>query len=263
MSTGGWARAGLRWAWPLASAVLALAVLHLAVVTGALPSRYFPDVPELLGAFGTALGTGVFWTAVLNTARSTAVGFALAALIAVPTGVLVGRSDVLFHATRFIIEFLRPIPVVAIIPLVVLLYGTGFEATLFLVAFAAVFPILLQTVYGVRDTDPVALDTARSFRLGRLREFLVVVLPSALPFVVTGLRISASLALLVALSTEIVIGAPGLGQQIVLAQSGNATAQMYALILAAGLLGVLFNGLLARAAGMAAPWAAQRRGDES
>lgn len=263
MSGGGWARAGRRWVWPLASAVLALAVLELAVMAGVLPSRYFPDVPELLGAFGAALGTEVFWTAVLDTARSTAAGFALAALIAVPAGVLVGRSDVLFHATRFIIEFLRPIPVVAIIPLVVLLYGTGFEATLFLVVFAAVFPILLQTVYGVRDTDPVALDTARSYRLGRLREFLVVVLPSALPFVVTGLRISASLALLVALSTEIVIGAPGLGQQIVLAQSGNATAHMYALILAAGLIGVLFNGLVARAAGMAAPWAAQRRGDES
>ena len=263
MNGGRRARAGRRWLWPLASATLALTVLQLAVMAGALPSRYFPDVPELLDAFGTALGTQVFWTAVLDTVGSTAAGFTLAALIAVPTGVLVGRSAVLFHATRFLIEFLRPIPVVAIIPLVVLLYGTGFEATLLLVVFAALFPILLQTVYGVRDTDPVALDTARSYRLGRLRELFVVVLPSALPFVATGLRISASLALLVALSTEIVIGAPGLGQQIVLAQSGNATAQMYALILATGLLGVLFNGLLTRAAKMAAPWAAQRRGDES
>ncbi|MQA86056.1 MAG: ABC transporter permease subunit [Streptosporangiales bacterium] len=256
-------RACRRVAWPAASVALVLAALQAAVSTHILSENSFPTVPQLLAAFVELLGRGDFWGAVLETVRGTAVGFGIAALIGVPAGVLLGTSDVLFHASRFVVEFLRPIPVVAIIPLVVLLYGTGFTSKLVLVIFAALFPILLQTIYGVRDTDPVALETARSYRLGRLRELTMVMLPNALPFVATGMRISAAIALLVAISAELIIGAPGIGQEIINAQAGSAVALMYGLILATGLLGVLLNAVLTVLERRLVPWGAASQRKET
>ena len=81
---------------------------------------------------------------------------------------LVGSSRLAYRALRVPIEFLRPIPSVALIPLAVLVYGTGLESKVFLAAFASFWPLFMQTLYGVQDVDPVATDTARSFGLGRL-----------------------------------------------------------------------------------------------
>ena len=85
-----------------------------------------------------------------------------------PAGILIGSSRWAYRALRVPIEFLRPIPSVALIPLAVLVYGTGLQSKVFLAAFASFWPMLIQTIYGVQDVDPVATDTARSFGLGRV-----------------------------------------------------------------------------------------------
>ena len=143
------------------------------------------------------------------------------------------------------IEFLRPIPSVALIPLAVLIYGQGLESKVFLVAFASFWPLLIQTIYGVQDVDPVATDTARSFGLGRLERMWRITVPSAVPYIATGIRISSAVALILAVTAELVIGAAGLGREINVARSGGNLDAMYALIVATGLLG----------------WAAQPRDD--
>jgi ABC-type nitrate/sulfonate/bicarbonate transport system permease component len=246
-------------AWPFLSAALALGALQALVGVGILPSRYFPSVPDLVAALGEQVRSGQFWAAVGQTLQGTVLGLLLAAVLAIPLGILIGVSEPLYRATRFLVEFLRPIPSVALIPLVVLVYGTGLQAKLFLVAFASFWPLLLQTMYGVRDVDPVARDTALAFGFNARRRLVLVTLPSALPFVATGLRIACTVALILAITAELVIGAPGLGRAIGTAQESGAVAATYALIAATGILGILVNGSLQYAERRVLGWHAAYR----
>ena len=140
-------------------------------------------------------------------------------------------------------EALRPIPPIVILPLALLVLSGGVGFKVLLIAQGALWPLLIQTSYGVRDVDAVVLDTARSFRLGPVRRILFVRIPAALPIVATALRLAAATAFAVSLATELVGGAPGLGQLLVVATSGNNLPQVYALTLAAGLFGLLVAGL--------------------
>jgi ABC-type nitrate/sulfonate/bicarbonate transport system permease component len=162
---------------------------------------------------------------------------------------------------RLPIEFLRPIPSVALIPLAVLVFGTRFPNKLFLVTFACVWPLLFQAIYGVQDVDPVAVDTARAFGFGRLQRLALVVLPSSASYIATGLRIASSVALILAVTSELVVGVPGLGSAINVAASSGDFALMYALIAVAGLLGLTLNALFARLEGWALRWHPSQRSE--
>jgi ABC-type nitrate/sulfonate/bicarbonate transport system permease component len=148
-------------------------------------------------------------------------------------------------ATDSTIEFLRPIPSVALIPLAVLLWGNDMKSTLVLVIYATFWQVLLQVLYGVRDVDPVARETARSYRFSPLTTIRTVTWPTALPYVMTGFRLGAAVALILEITGELVIGSPGLGKEIGVAQSSGAVPQMYALVIVTGLFGVVVN-LIAR-----------------
>jgi ABC-type nitrate/sulfonate/bicarbonate transport system permease component len=113
--------------------------------------------------------------------------------------------------------------------------------TVALGAFAAGFPLLFQAMYGVLDVDPVAKDMSRAYGIGRLARIRYVTVPSCAPYLATGLRISASVALILVVTGEYVGGVPGLGQKVFVAQSGGAYDRVYAWVLVAGLLGLLVN----------------------
>jgi ABC-type nitrate/sulfonate/bicarbonate transport system permease component len=188
-----------------------------------------------------------FWIALGGTVRTWLLGLALAVAAALVCGIVIGSVPALRTATASTIEFLRPIPSVALIPLAVLLYGTGMAATLLLVVYASFWQVLVQVLHGVADVDPVARDTARSYQLGRLARVRYVIWPTALPYAVTGIRLATSVALVLAITGELVIGTPGLGKEIALAQTGGAVAAMYALVVVTGVLG-LAASLATRAA---------------
>lgn len=248
-----------RWApgWISVGGVLLL--FEVASRSGLLPSAYFPPVSAMFRRLGQELVTREFWTDVGQTMQGWGIGLAIAIAIAVPVGLAVGSLWPLFRATRPVIEFLRPVPSVALIPLAVLVYGTGLETKVFLVVYASVWPLLLQMLYGVRDIDPVALDTARSFRLSRRDRVLRVMLPSIVPYLATGLRISSSVALVLAVTAELVVGAPGLGRTITAAQSGGNVELMYALIIVTGLLGWGLNIVLRMVERRALHWHPSQR----
>jgi ABC-type nitrate/sulfonate/bicarbonate transport system permease component len=218
-----------------------LAAWELLARTDVLPSRAFPPATAVGAALLRELAGPGLWADLAQTLEGWAIGLGLAAALAVPLGVAIGSWPLAYVMARPLIEFLRPIPSVALIPLAVLVYGTGLPDKVFLVTFAAFWPILIQAVYGVQDVDPVARDTARSFGLGPLRRLLVVTLPSAAPSIATGLRIASSVALILAVTAELVVGAPGIGRTINAAQSGGAYPLMYALIVLTGLVGLALN----------------------
>jgi ABC-type nitrate/sulfonate/bicarbonate transport system permease component len=214
--------------------------------TETISSRHFPPPSEMFAALADEVTTAEFWTAVGNTMEGWAVGLAVACAIAIPAGIVIGSSALLYRSVRGVIEFLRPIPSVALIPLAVLIWGSGLESKVFLAAFASTWPLLMQTLYGVQDVDPVATDTARSFGFGRGQRLLHVTLPSAVPYIATGVRISAAVALILAVTAELVIGAPGLGREINIARQSEAVDIMYALIAVTGLLGWGVNIVFSR-----------------
>ncbi len=219
-----------------------LLIWELIPRSGLVPARYLPPASAVLAEFFTLLGTATLWQAIGETLLGWAIGLAIASVAAIILGMLIGSSGFLRRFTASTIEFLRPIPSVALIPLAVLVFGVKLESKLLLVVYASFWPVLVQVLYGVADVDPVAANTARSYGLtsyiARLRH---VVWPTTLPYLVTGLRLSASVALVLAVTAELLIGMPGLGHEIARAQSGGAYSGMYALVLTTGLLGVLIN----------------------
>jgi ABC-type nitrate/sulfonate/bicarbonate transport system permease component len=235
-----------RWIPGALSIAAALALWELVTRTGLLPEQHIPPMTETVGRLFELFGESGFWTATWNTLQGWALGLGIAAALAIPIGIVVGSSAVLYRSLRFVIEFLRPIPSVALIPLAVLVYGVGLQSKVFLAAFASFWPLFVQSLYGVRDVDPVATDTARSFGLGRFERLWRIKLPSAVPYIATGIRISSSVALILSVTAELVIGSAGLGRAINVARSGGAVDLMYALIIATGILGWLLNLLAAR-----------------
>ena len=236
--------AGVRGLFGLALFLLLLEILPR---TGLVNATYLPPFSAMVGALIEQVATGEFWTALLETVRGWAIGLSVAMVAGVGAGVLIGSVEVLRRATSSTIEFLRPIPSVALIPLAELLFGTDMRATLILVIYASFWQVLVQVLYGVQDVDPVARETARSYRFRPLTQVRTVIWPTALPYVMTGFRLAASVALILEITGELIIGSPGLGRQIGIAQSSGAVEIMYALVIVTGLLGVSMN-VLARAA---------------
>jgi ABC-type nitrate/sulfonate/bicarbonate transport system permease component len=250
------------WAVGVAAVLAALALWQVLAASHVLvDGDTLPTATATLSALGDLLGTSAFWSAVGRTAEAAFGGFAIATAIAVPLGFLIGLSEIASRSTHLLVEFLKPIPAVVIIPLLLLTLGPSQRMALFLVTYGCLWPILVQTVYGVQDVDPVTLDTARSMRLSPLQRLLRVVLPSTLPFIVTGMRIAAGAALVIAVVAGLIGGAPGLGQEIGLAQGGGQFPRTYALVLATGLLGLALYVLIGRLERRALRWHTSVRTD--
>jgi ABC-type nitrate/sulfonate/bicarbonate transport system permease component len=221
-------------------AVVALA-FELAPRIGLLPRSSFPPTSEVATTLVRLLGTAEPWQALWRTLDAWVRAIGVAVLIGVPLGLAMGASRVGALLCRFTVEFLRPIPSVTLIPVLVLVYGTNTSLTVALGAFAAAFPLLFQAMYGIADVDPVAMDMSRAYGLGRFDRARFVVVPSCAPYLATGLRISASVALILVVTGEYVVGVPGLGQKVLVAQSGGAYDRAYAWVFLTGVLGLLVN----------------------
>ncbi|HKE73642.1 MAG TPA: ABC transporter permease [Acidimicrobiales bacterium] len=228
-------------ALPVLGVAMVLAAFEVAPRVGILPRSNFPPFSEIAAAFAHLVTSGDLWGPLGDTLDSWARAMVIAIGIAVPLGLAIGSTRTGMLLARITVEFLRPIPSVALIPILVLVYGTSPSLKVALGAFGATFPLLFQAMYGVADVDPVAMDTARAFGLGWRSRMGRVVLPSCGPYLATGLRISASVALILVITGEYVVGLPGLGREVLIAQQSAAYDRMYALILAGGLLGVVLN----------------------
>ena len=230
----------------LAGIILALVVWEFVPRAGLVPQRYIPPFTTVLPEFVAALGRGEFWVAAGNTLSAWAVGLSIGLVVGVLLGVVIGASAAAYRATRFVLEFFRPIPSVALIPLAILVFGTTLDMKVFLIVFATFWPILVQSIYGVQEVDPVTRDSARTFGFTRRDIFLRITLPSAAPFIATGMRLASALAIVLAITAELVAGAPGLGRAILIAQNAGAYDLMYALTVATGLISLLLSAAIAR-----------------
>jgi ABC-type nitrate/sulfonate/bicarbonate transport system permease component len=226
---------------PALSVAASLALWELISRTNTISQHDLPAMSTSFSALWSLLQTSAFWGALLRTIRGWALGLGIATALAVPCGILLGSFELVGRAFRVPIEFLRPIPSAVLIPVLFLTLGTNLKSEVFLAAFGAFWPLLVQTMYGVRDVDPIALDTARSFGLGPLERLWRVTLPSAVPYIATGVRISSTVALILAFTAELFMGIPGLGQKVNVVSSFGQNDLVFAYAIAVGFLGLAIH----------------------
>lgn len=170
-------------------------------------------------------------------------GYFLAVLLGVTMGLAMGYYRVLYNLFEPVVEMLRPIPGPAYLPILVLFVGIGHEMKVVLVLLASFFPILLNTFSGVRSIDPVQFDTARTLGLTTLQTFREVVIPAASPQILTGMRISLAISLILAVLGEMIVSNDGLGYFTLLAQRTFRIPEIYAGIFTLAMLGYALNRL--------------------
>ncbi|GAA2103770.1 ABC transporter permease [Actinomadura alba] len=224
----------------------AVVVAELVSRTGLVDPDSLPPASVVLWRAAELVVDTEFLTDVANTLKAWLGGLLLATVVAVAAGVVLSSTPWLNRATRIVVEFMRPIPSVALIPLAIVTFSSPTETKMSLVFYAASWPILINTLYALRDVDPVAKETMRSFGFGKTSVLVRVSLPSAAPFVATGVRIAAAVGLVVVVSTELVAGAgEGVGGYLMETQSGGGRPDlMLAGAVWAGLLGLLINTAL-------------------
>lgn len=217
------------------------AVAELLVRTSVLDPVYFPPPTTVLWTLARLMGTAAFWATVGATVGAMLVGFAIAIMIAIPVGTMMGqfpRVRILFEP---IVDSLRPMPSAAVIPVAILLLGLGGTMKTAVIVFGSIWPPILSTMDGIRGVDPVLIDTGRLLGLRGGTLLRRVVLPAALPSVLTGIRISLGIALILTVTTEMIAGTRGLGYFILDAQRSFVFADMFAGILALGAMGYILT----------------------
>jgi ABC-type nitrate/sulfonate/bicarbonate transport system permease component len=259
VSTGRLRSAGVDAAKGMAGLALAAAAWQGARALGLVDNRAIPGLVEALSAVVTDLTSGPLLRAAAETAHAWALGLGWATLLAVPAGLAIGRSSRLERLTRVVLELARPVPSVAFVPVAIIVLGIGVRMEVALIAFASFWPILLNTKAGAEAVDPVALETGRAFGLSDPQRFARIVLPSAVPSIATGIRVAASIALIVAITVEFVAGRAGIGVLLETARLSAAVDHVWGIVLLAGALGYLINVALLKIQAILLPWSVEHR----
>lgn len=239
-----------------------LVTWQLIPALGIVSPQYLPYATEVLAQLVAEMRDVEFWRNVGRTMTSWGLGLLIATVLAVVLGTIIGLVPFLRRATHTTVEFLRPIPSVALIPLAILLFGFQLQAALLIIVYASFWQVFVQVLYGVADVDTVARDTARSFGLSRSSRFRNLVLPTALPYIMTGVRLAAAVALILAVTAELVMGIPGIGQQIVYARTAGDWTTVYVYVVVAGVLGLAVNLVFRLIERRSLSWHQSVRGEE-
>jgi NitT/TauT family transport system permease protein/sulfonate transport system permease protein len=215
------------WGFLLVAALLVLWEVSARTWVG---SPNWPPVSKVFAAGVDGMTSGDLPQVFLSSLGRMAAGFAAGGLLGVVVGLLMGRFRWVNAALDTLVELVRPIPIPAIVPPLILLLGIDTAMKVFIVAFATFFPVLINTIAGVRSVDRVALDVARTFQLAPARTALHVVLPASL-----------ALALIVTVIAEMIAGSEGIGYYIMTMQFAMRSGEMYASILLLAVVGYLLN----------------------
>ena len=200
-----------------------------------------PPLSRILEVFWELTSSGQIPLQILLSMKRAAAGYLLAAAVFIPLGILMGLSRRIHRALEVIVEMLRPVPPPAVIPLALLFFGLEDEMKIFVIFFSCAWPILLNTIDGVRNLDWVLLSTARTFRLSRAKTIRQIVLPAASPQIMTGLRVSLPIMLILVVISEMIGSTDGIGYFILDSQRRFRVAQMYAGMIALAILGYALN----------------------
>lgn len=235
-----------RWPAALLPWVTSLALLglwELLARTGVLPDAV-PPVTTIVRQLVELVPTAAFGDSIAATAEQFVLALLMGGAAGVVLGVLLGTLPIAYHLMHYSLDFLRFIPAIVYLPVLILVMGATPRMCYLLAALGAIWPLLFQTYYGVTGTSIILRDTGRVFGLRLHQRLLHIILPSVAPFIATGVRIAASHVLIVVVAVEIIASVDGLGNDIGTYATNGVYPQMYALVLVVGVLGVAVNYVL-------------------
>jgi len=218
-----------------------------------------PSVPSVTASFEglwQSIVNGRLPLALADTLMRIFIGYGIAVVLAVALGALMGMSRFVYYLLEPVTELLRPVPSAAYIPIAILLLGVGNEMKIAVIAIACFFPVLLNTYGGVRSVDPILTDTGRTFGYPPVQRLWKIILPSALPEILTGMRVALGIALIVGIVAEMLAGNSGIGYFILDSQRVFRVQFVFAGIITLALVGYLLNFLFLRIEAYVLRWRA-------
>jgi NitT/TauT family transport system permease protein len=215
---------------------------------------FLPTPTAVVKAGAAMIATGELRDALASSLQTVLIGFFTAAAMGIVLGLLIGRYRVVDAATDWLINALYATPLVAVTPLVILWLGLGDLAKLFIVTILSVFPVLINTAAGVRNVPQALIDVSTAFAANERQVFVKIILPSAVPYMMTGLRLGIGRAIIGMVVAEFFTAITGLGALIVKYGNRYDTASMFVPILVLMGLGILLTSLVRRAEEQFAPW---------
>jgi NitT/TauT family transport system permease protein len=229
---------------PAVAIIAFLAVWEVAPRLGLVDKVFLPPFSEVADTSVTLIGNGQLWEHISASLTRALSGFAIAVVATIPLGVAIAWYRPVAEFLNPILELFRNTAALALLPVFILILGIGETSKVALVIYASSFPILLNTITGVRTVDPLLIKSAQSLGLPPLRLFQKVILPAAVPSIFAGLRMAAASSILVLIAAEMVGSKAGLGYMITAAQLNFQIPNMYAGIVAIALVGLIFNAIL-------------------
>ncbi|HJX78838.1 ABC transporter permease [Glutamicibacter sp.] len=237
-------KGGAAWYYKVGAIAAALLVWHLVAISPLVQPETLPTPLRVLSALSDLWQTAAYWSALGKTISVWALGLAVCAAIGIPLGLLIGASLSATRSTSWIIDFFRTIPTIALLPLVLLLYGTTIRMEITMIVLSAVWPLLIQAMYAVKQIEPLHKWVVRVFRLSTKDRIRFLWIPSISLFISTGLRLSATMALLMTVAAEYIGGAPGLGAELSAMEQAFRRPEVFAYTITAGVLGLSINSLV-------------------
>ena len=207
-------------------------------------STNWPPVSEIAKALVAGMRSGELPEVFGSSLYRMLLGYISGVAIAVALGLCMATVRWIRASLEPMLEFLRPIPIPAIVPPLILILGVDDAMKIFVVAFSAFFPVLINTMAGVRSVEPTALAVARTFKHSRSAIVLKVIVPASLPYILAGMRVSLALALIVTVVAEMIAGSAGIGYYILTMQYAMRASDMYASIFLLAATGYLLNRLI-------------------
>lgn len=224
--------------------VILVALWEIGAQVGTLPPDTMSQPSVIVAAGWEALLDGTLLIATFQTFQSALLGLAIGAGIGICIGSLIGLFPTLEAIIGPTLDTIRPVPAVALIPLALLIYGFGVRMEVLVIVFACVWPILIVTVSAVRGIEPRLIEVARMLEMPAYGRLMRIILPAALARIAVGIRVSAGVALVVAVTVEIVLNPQGLGYGMIIAAQSLRPDLMWAEVLWVGFAGWLFNTML-------------------
>lgn len=225
----------------LATVVLLLVLWESLVAAEVVEYEYLPPPTDIAAGAQRLLSSGELLDNLFHTLTVTLLGWLSAAAVGILIGMLLGLSSTAWRYSMASVEMMRAIPPISLVPVALLVFGFSLRMELTIVIFVSVWPVLINTIDGVRSVPPGLRDVARMLRMSRLDLIRKITLPAALPSIMVGLRLALSLSLVLAVVSEMIGNPDGLGNALVLAQQALQPEEMFAYVLTIGLLGVGLN----------------------
>jgi len=218
--------------------VLALEILS---INDIIPSLFLPPPSQIFAALYKLMFSASYWVDLSASFERMATGYLIAVVVAVLIGTLMGSSRFIYNLLEPFIEIIRPIPSVAIIPAAILFLGIGNVMKISIIAYASIWPILINTIDGIRNVDPLQIDTGKVFGLKNWQIIKDIRLPNAAPYILSGMRISLAITLILTVTVEMVSGSNGIGLFVLNSQRSFNIPEMYAGIITVAVTGYLLN----------------------